>query len=774
MRSPTLLKIRGIVQGVGFRPFVARTADSCGMNGWVMNDAQGVTILLRNTRTEVDAFIHLLHTQLPPAARIDSLEKSICESDTLDEGSTEGFRILPSPEAGNARDAAVTPDLCLCEDCRRELLDSADRRFNYPFINCTNCGPRYSIIRELPYDRERTTMAEFPMCSKCAKEYTDALDRRYHAQPNACPDCGPRLTALDSDGNLLGQHSEALDAVLSVLRNGGIAAVKGLGGYHLFTDAMLESSVKELRRRKHREEKPLAVMFSSLDQLREYAIVTEDEENLLESTASPIVLVKQLQESNLAPSLSPGNPRIGAFLPYTPLHVLLMQNLASPMVATSANISEEPLCTDNEEAIRRLKDIADIFLVHDRRIARAVDDSVQRIASCGPILLRRARGYAPDPIPLPGDCVVDSSLLAVGGHLKNTISVALPGKVITSPHIGDLSNALAIEAFRNSITLLSSLYGKEPETIACDLHPDYASTRHAVESDLPLVPVQHHLAHVLACMLEHTDANGVGPRQVLGVSWDGTGYGEDGSIWGGEFILVDRDAGTAKRVGHLLPFQLPGGEAAVRETSRSCLGALHAAGLADTEFGKQILQERYPDGPDKIHTLRSAIDKGVNSPVTTSAGRLFDAVASILGTATRNSFEGQAGMSVEFAATGARTEKALPWTASQEEAIVIDWSPCLEQLCKEVVSGADRTVLAMQFHRTLAETVLHVANHCGVEDVVLTGGCFQNAILTELTHDLLTRNKFNALLHQRLSPNDNSISAGQVLGALWGITRVTP
>lgn len=769
MRSPVLIRIRGIVQGVGFRPHVARTASACSMTGWVRNDAQGVTILLMNSGDTADAFITKLQAEIPPAARIDALERTTPEKADIEALPGEGFHILASPDAGTVREAAVTPDLCLCGDCRKELLDPANRRYQYPFINCTNCGPRYSIVRELPYDRQRTSMAGFEMCPQCKEEYANPLDRRYHAQPNACAECGPQLAALDSSGKLLGTRAAALDATVTALRNGKIAAVKGLGGYHLMAIATSESAVLELRRRKHREEKPLAVMFSSLDQIRKHAEVTAEEEALLRSPAAPIVLVKRLQESNLSPSLSPGNPFVGAFLPYTPVHVLLMEEMESPMVATSANLTEEPICTENTEALQRLKDIADIFLVHDRHIERAVDDSVQKVTKHGPVLLRRARGYAPDPLLLPHDCVVNSPLLAVGGHLKNTVSVALPGKVITSPHIGDLSNALAIGAFRNTINLLSGLYGKEPESIACDLHPDYASTRYADESGLPVIKVQHHLAHVLACMLEHDGE----PRKVLGVSWDGTGYGEDGTIWGGEFILVDRDERTARRVAYLRPFPLPGGEEAVRETARCALGALHTSGLADTSIGKRILTQRLPISMQDQQLLRTAIDRSINSPMTSSAGRLFDAVAAILETAQRNSFEGQGGMSVEFAATATRSSGSLPWRASNDESIVVDWAPAIEQLCSEVIKGTNVADLAIQFHRTLGEVILHVAKECSIADVVLTGGCFQNAVLTELTQELLDDSGFNVLTHRRLSPNDNSISTGQVLGTLWGITRVT-
>ena len=504
-----------------------------------------------------------------------------------------------------------------------------------------------------------------------------------------------------------------------------------------------------------------------------YAAVGDGERRLLLSPAAPIVLVRKLHACGLAESVAPGNPWIGALLPYTPLHVLLMEACGRPMVATSANLSEEPLCTDNAEALQRLGGIADIFLVHNRPIARPVDDSVQRVAASGPILLRRARGYAPDPLLLPDGCEVEKPVLAVGGHLKNTVGVAVSGKVVLSPHIGDLSNALAIDAFKSTIQLLTGLYGGKVASVACDLHPDYASTRFARNTGLPVVPVQHHLAHVMACLLEHDG----GPERVLGVAFDGTGYGDDGTIWGGEFILVDRRERMARRVARLRPFRLPGGEEAVRKTGRSAFGALATTGLTQDPACAAELDELFEPNSTVRHVMAKALEKGLNAPVTSSAGRLFDAVAALLGLAAENSFEGQGGMSVEFAAAQAADEKAIfPWQLSRPEEetslIDIDWAPCLAALCAAKMDGEDPGRLAMRFHNTLADMVLGVAKEMKTEHVALTGGCFQNAILTDLAHARLTTANHTVLLHRRLSPNDNSIAAGQIYASLLGITHV--
>ncbi|HUJ44257.1 MAG TPA: carbamoyltransferase HypF [Opitutaceae bacterium] len=766
-----LLEIEGTVQGVGFRPFVARLAARAGLRGWVRNDGAGVTIRVAGPGEVLDTFAAALQAQPPPAARVTRLRaRPARESAQLPPMPAVGFLILDSEADAAARTVAVTPDLALCADCGRELADPRNRRHAYPFINCTNCGPRYSIVRELPYDRPRTTMAQFPMCPACRGEYENPADRRYHAQPNACPVCGPQVELQDAAGRTLATRSEAITGAAQALRAGRIVAVKGVGGFHLMVDAASEAAVGELRRRKHREEKPLAVMFPSLESLRAAAVLREDDEHWLTSTAAPIALVRRRADAPLAAAVAPGNPWIGALLPYAPLHVLLLDAVARPVIATSGNLSEEPLCTDNAETRQRLGSIADLFLVHNRPIARPVDDSVVRLAAAGPILLRRARGFAPAPFRLPDGADTAEPLLCVGGHMKSTIAVTAGTNLVLSPHIGDLANPMSMEAFRRAVTLLGSLYGQRFARVVCDAHPDYASTRFAQNLGVPVISVQHHLAHILACLLEH----GGGPDKVLGVAWDGTGYGSDGTVWGGEFIVVDRTTKSARRVASLLPFRLPGGEAAVREPRRSALGLLHRL-FAGNVAQLEPLARSLGFSTREAEILLSLLDRGAQAPVTTSVGRLFDGVAALLGLRYRCSFEGQAAMEVEFAADPERQEEAgliMPIMDQGPGGILqIDWRPALAAILTDRASTKPG-LLAARFHNSLTRCVLETAVRADIETVVLSGGCFQNVRLLDATCRELRSADFNVLCHRDLPPNDGGISAGQALGALWNITSV--
>ncbi len=756
----TLLRVRGTVQGVGFRPFVHRTAVRLGLRGWVRNDAEGVLLRVHGDATQIAALVDALHHEAPPAARVVAVERSDPAADEQPVGSH--FTISESDASrGTAPTATTPPDLALCADCERELLDPTDRRHLYPFINCTQCGPRYSLIEQLPYDRPRTTMRAFRMCPACAREYHDPLDRRFHAEPNACPACGPQLSLTDSAGQIVADSHDVLNAAVAALRDGRILAVKGLGGFHLMCDAANEVSVAELRNRKHREEKPLAVMFPDLATLRDYADVPPVAEKLLTSTEAPIVLIRRLENSRLAYSVAPSNPWIGALLPYTPLHALLLRAFQGPLVATSANLSEEPLCTDNTEARERLAGIADLHLSHDRVIARPVDDSVIRLSRTSQtILLRRARGYAPAPLRLPG--ALHETTLCVGAQMKNTVSVASGDQVVLSPHIGDLGNAATQAVFERTIATLSELYEARPLVVVHDKHPDYASTHFAGRTGLPQLAVQHHLAHVLACLLEHEQpADG-----VLGISWDGTGYGEDGTVWGGEFILLEKNRAT--RFARLRPFRLLGGDAAVKDARRVALGLGHEMDLLGP------LCARFRFSPIEHSTLQQMLARGLNSPLCSSAGRLFDGVSALLGLCLRNSFEGQAPLRLEAAATraaGMRT--VLPFdvvrAASPGAYLDVDWAPAISQLLRDP-RGPDE--LAADFHRGLARAMVAVATEAGVGTVALTGGCFQNALLHDLATEALGNAGFKVLTHRRLSPNDNSIAAGQALAALWGLTSV--
>ncbi|HZL45371.1 MAG TPA: carbamoyltransferase HypF [Opitutaceae bacterium] len=792
--------VTGTVQGVGFRPFVARLAARLGVCGWVRNDGHGVTIRARAPASVLEDFAVRLRSEVPPAARIAAVTSiPVAEIDRAAEAPGPGFVIVPSASSETPPTAAVTPDLALCDDCRRELFDATDRRHGYPFINCTNCGPRYSILHELPYDRRHTTMAGFRMCPVCQREYEDPADRRYHAQPNACPACGPQVELLDGAGRSLASRDAALAMAAEALCAGRIVAVKGLGGFHLMVDAANEAAVGELRRRKHREEKPLAVMFPSVDALRAAALVDDEQCRLLSSPAAPIVLVRRRpgvdptgdppaasrrsrreerdqsgpdELPRLAESVAPANPWVGALLPYTPLHVLLLEKVGRALVATSGNLSEEPLCTDNAEAQRRLAGIADLFLMHDRPIARPVDDSVVRRAAGTQVVLRRARGFAPSPFALPSDIGPAEPLLCVGGHLKNTVAVTAGNNVVLSPHIGDLSNPVSMDAFRRTVALLGSLYGGRVSRVVCDAHPDYASTRYAQTLGLPVTTVQHHLAHVLACLLEH----GGGPERVLGVAWDGTGYGSDGTVWGGEFIVVDRKTRTAQRVASLLPFRLPGGEAAVREPRRSALGLLHeVCGRDQTRLAP--LARSLGFGESEIAILLSMLDRDIQVPMTTSAGRLFDGVASLLGMRQRCSFEGQAAMEVEFAAdTGSQEEAGLIMPIielGERKFWQIDWRPAVAEI-RATTGKVPAGLLAARFHAGLARGIVEVAMRVGIQTVVLSGGCFQNARLLDQTSKTLRAAELDVLCHRDLPPNDGGLAAGQALGALWDITSVSP
>lgn len=767
-----LWQIEGTVQGVGFRPFVARLAAVWGLRGWVRNDAHGVTLRAAGPPGRLAAFAAELTRAAPPAARLTRVSsRPAAEDSSLPPLPADGFAILGSADGGAAPSVAVTPDLAICDDCRRELLTPGDRRERYPFINCTQCGPRYSLVESLPYDRPRTTMAAFAMCPACRREYEDPANRRYHAQPNACPACGPRVALQDAAGQVLAERAAAVEAAAAALQAGRIVAVKGIGGFHLLVDAGDEAAVRELRRRKRREEKPLAVMFPSLDAVRAAAEVGVEAERWLASAAAPIVLVRRRHGAPLAAAVAPGNPWIGALLPYAPLHVRLLAAVGRPLVATSGNLSEEPLCCDETEARERLGRIADLFLVHDRPIARPIDDSVLRPARDGAVLLRRARGFAPAPFRLPADAVADEALLCVGGHLKNTIAVTAGANLVLSPHLGDLGNPVALAAFRRAIDLLGSLYGRNFTRVVCDAHPDYASTRFASTLGLPVLPVQHHLAHVLACLLEHEG----GPERVLGVSWDGTGDGGDGTVWGGEFIVVDRTIRTAQRVAHLRPFRLPGGEAAVREPRRSALAlAYEAAGGERATLTPLARSLGFSESEAAL--LLALLDRGQHAPITTSAGRLFDGVAALLGLRPRAAFEGQAAMEVEFAAAAA-SAPAKPWpmpvTVAANGAWEIDWRPVVAAI-RRAPAGADRAELAARFHVSLAAAIATVAERVGLATVALSGGCFQNLRLLELTTDALRAAGLIVLRHRELPPNDGGLAAGQALGARWGITRVAP
>ena len=736
--------IRGAVQGVGFRPFVHRLATDLGLAGWVNNSPQGVGVEVEGSRAGAEEFLSRLEAEQPPHSSILSLEAA-----WLDAAGYESFEIRAS-DGGGERTALVLPDIATCADCLREILGPTNRRSRYPFTNCTHCGPRFSIIEALPYDRANTSMRAFSMCAKCQAEYDDPRERRFHAQPNACAACGPHLELWDAHGGRLETHDAALRAAADAIRRGEIVAVKGLGGFHLVVAAHDECAVRRLRERKHREEKPFALMAPSLEWAREVCEVSPLEARLLSSPEAPIVLVRR-RESRIATAVAPGNPWLGVMLPCTPLHHLLMAELGFPVVATSGNRSDEPPCTDEHEAVQRLAGIADCFLVHNRPIVRPVDDSIVRVIAGRELLLRRARGFAPLPISVNAD---GPTTLAVGAHLKNTVALAVGRQVFISQHIGDLETAPAMAAFRRAAADLPALYDVCPEVIAADMHPDYLSTQFARRAGTRVVPVQHHHAHVLSCMADNElDA------PVLGVCWDGSGYGPDGTIWGGEFLRVSADG--FERIAHLRTFRLPGGEAAVREPRRAALGLLYES-LGDEAFALRGSPTLDALSESEARLLRQMLTRGVNSPQTSSVGRLFDAVASLLGLRQVSSFEGQAAMELEFAADTAVTDAAYRLGFSDG---VLDWAPMLHDLLRDLSEKVPVATIAAKLHHALVEAIVAVAREAGEERVALTGGCFQNKLLTERAVRRLREEGFQPCWHRRVPPNDGGIALGQAMAA---------
>lgn len=777
--------IRGAVQGVGFRPFIYRLATELGLVGWVNNSAQGVLVDVEGTQAQLQNFLLRIEQQKPPQSIVQSLESKF-----LAPIGYQQFEIRTS--TGGEKSATILPDLATCSDCLREIFNKSDRRYGYPFTNCTNCGPRFSIIEALPYDRTNTTMKKFQMCIHCQSEYENPLDRRFHAQPNACPECGPQLELWERDGNVLALHHQALIQAAASICQGKIVAIKGLGGFHLVVDARNEAAVQKLRRCKQREAKPLALMYPSLESIQVHCQVSELEASLLRSPQAPIVMLQRKLEvdSAIAPSVAPRNPFLGVMLPYTPLHHLLMAELGFPIVATSGNLTDEPICMDEKEALQRLSSIAEVFLVHNRPIARPVDDSVVRVMMGREMVLRRARGYAPLSIQGAGSwelgaeeqlptttpdsqllstgaqqCAPSDSLLAVGAHLKNTIALCVKEQVFVSQHIGDLETVPAVNAFERAIADFQQLYQTQPVAIACDLHPDYLSTQFARNSGMPAIPVQHHYAHVLSCMAENNLIGMHDSQPVLGVAWDGSGYGLDGTIWGGEFLLVTKT--SFERVAHLHTFRLPGGEKAIKEPRRVAIGLLYEI-FEDEVFEMKHLVPVQAFNDRELGILQTMLQRNFNTPVTSSMGRLFDAIASIVGLRQQNQFEGQAAMELEFAIAGFDPDECYSFEilATSSPAIV-DWLTMVRGILVDIEFGLSIAQISTKFHNTLVEIVVAVAKSVGEEKIILTGGCFQNKYLTERAIKRLQAENFCPYWHQRVPPNDGGIPLGQIVAATF-------
>jgi hydrogenase maturation protein HypF len=753
----TVLRVTGTVQGVGFRPFVYRHAVALGLAGFVLNDSAGVLIDVEGGDEQIAELTRLLVDDAPPLARV----ASVVAEPAPPTGHGAGFRIVES-DHGGAPAVPVSIDSATCAACLAEVDDPADRRHRYPFTNCTDCGPRYTIVLSVPYDRPATTMAGFTMCPACQAEYDDPADRRFHAQPNACPVCGPQLAWRDPTGTVIAEGPRALSAATDALRRGAVLAVKGIGGYHLAVDATDTAAVGELRRRKARDDKPFAVMVADVAAADRLCVLDEAARAALTSTRRPIVLAPRRPGGGVVDAVAPGLPDLGLLLPYSPLHHLLLNGVGRPLVMTSGNLSDEPIAHDDEDAARRLGGMVDGLLTHDRPIHIRCDDSVVRAVPGRLQVLRRSRGYAPEPVALP--FTARRPVLAVGAELKSTVSVAKGDVVVPSHHIGDLEHLATHRSFLQALDHLCDLYGVVPEVVAHDLHPEYLSTKLALELDLPAVGVQHHHAHVAACLVEHGRTD-----PVVGLAFDGLGYGPDGTMWGGEVLLAGLSG--YERVGHLIPVAMPGGVAAIREPWRM------AAVWLDRAIGPAAVERALADVDP---TVRGAVLDLAHRPATlrtTSIGRLFDAVASLLGGRRRVSYEAQAAIELEALARTVERREAPAYAGTislldgEDGALLLDPSALVARVASDRERGTPPAAIAAGFHeaigRAAADLAIAVAERRGLDTVALTGGVFQNVRLTEVVDEALSRAGLTVLVHHTLPPNDGAISVGQAAVAAF-------
>jgi hydrogenase maturation protein HypF len=733
------VRVEGVVQGVGFRPYVHGLAHRLGLSGRVGNDTAGVFMEIEGAEQAVSEFLATLPAQAPPLAVIEQVR-----TNPLVPTGEPGFHIVSSNAAGR-RDTLISADTATCEDCLREMADPTDRRFDYPFINCTNCGPRFTIVRDVPYDRPLTTMAPFEMCPACSREYHDPADRRFHAQPVCCPACGPRLRLIDASGAEL--PGEPLAAAAELLRAGAVLAVKGLGGFHVAALAGDAAATAELRARKHREDKPFAVMVADLEAARELCEIDPVGEQLLSGRGRPVVLLPRRPDAPVAPAVAPGNRNLGLMLPYTPLHHLLLRDVAAPIVLTSGNISDEPIAYQDDDARQRLTGIADAYLTHDRAIHMRTDDSVVRVFRGAELPVRRSRGYAPEPLTLAQS--VPRPILGCGAELKNTFCLARGRHAFLSHHIGDLENYETLRSFTEGVVHFRRLFDVTPEVVAYDLHPEYLSTKYALElADVELVGVQHHHAHIASCLADNGEA---GP--VLGVAFDGTGFGSDGTLWGGEFLLADLTG--FQRMAHLVPVPLPGGAAAIRQPWRM------AAAYLGSDAPQDLIQ-RNARHWDSVLAMGS---RRVNAPLTSSAGRLFDAVAAILGIRDSINYEGQAAVELEQRADLTATGSYVA-TVSEGPMLQVHGVDLVRAVETDLRAGVAPEVIATRFHHGLADAIVRVClmmrHTTGVDVAALSGGVFQNVLLLERTVASLEHAGFRVLTHHRVPPNDAGISLGQI------------
>ena len=752
------IDVNGVVQGVGFRPFVYRLAHRYKLSGWVQNTSGNVAIEVQGRQSDLEGFITALKSEAPPVSRIQGIDLA-----TIPLTEESGFKIIES----KAREGAYQPlsaDIATCSECLKEIFDPADRRHLYPFTNCTNCGPRFTIIKDIPYDRPLTTMNKFKMCPECQAEYDDPLNRRFHAQPNACPDCGPKLQLADNNGSPVECH-DVLKKAAQLLIEGNIIAVKGLGGFQLACDATDQHTVQTLRERKRRPGKPFALMMCCLKQIEKYCLVSPEEAKLLCSAQAPIVLLKKRADNEeIAINVAENNQYSGVMLPPTPLHHILLRHVARPLVMTSGNLSEEPICRDNDEALERLKGIADYFIMHNRDVYSRYDDSVFLVERNTERTVRRARGYAPSPILLPFDT---RQILACGAEEKNTFCLTRDNHAFLSQHIGDMDNAETLEHFKNTIDLYKHLFRIKPEVIACDLHPEYRATKYALqyaaENNLKTVGVQHHQAHIAACMAENNIQS-----EVIGVSFDGTGYGADGNLWGGEFLLCDFKG--FKRMAHLEYIPMPGGAAAIRKPYRMALSYIYTLLETQTPLDKLPVLGRIPQA--ELDTIKKQLDLKLNCPLTSSAGRLFDAVSAICGICGEAAYEAQAAIELEMAAPDNINDTLMqgvyPFAVVENSGIsVIRLENLIKCIIQDVGKNTAVQIIAARFHNSMAEiitgTCKSISQKTGIKTVVLSGGVFQNRLLLNLAIDRLEGEGFTVITHKAVPCNDGGLALGQAV-----------
>jgi hydrogenase maturation protein HypF len=753
------ISVFGVVQGVGFRPFVYGLATTHNLKGWVCNTSEDVKIEIEGKAEAIEQFKLELQTKAPPLARIEGIAISYHSPIGY-----KSFEIRHSI-AEEGKYQLISPDIATCQACLSELLEPNNRRYRYPFTNCTNCGPRFTIIEDMPYDRPKTTMHYFQMCPQCQEEYDNPLDRRFHAQPNACPKCGPKVELVDAQGKPVASP-DPIATASQLLRRGSIIAIKGLGGFQLACDATNKTVVKTLRGRKRRWFKPFAIMVTNMEEVKKHCYVSPEEEKLLTSPQSPIVLMKWKDGSSVCREVAPNLAYLGVMLPYTPLHHILLRDTQLPLVMTSGNISEEPIAKDNDEALRRLKGIADYFLIHNRDIYSRYDDSVAIVERETNQLIRRARSYAPYPITLSFKA---KQVLGCGAEMKNTFCLTRDNYAFLSQHIGDMENMETLEHFGNTISLYKRLFRIEPEIVAYDLHPDYLATKYAQElskSDTKLIPVQHHHAHIASCMAD----NGL-QSPVIGVAFDGTGMGADGHIWGGEFLVAD--CKSFSRLGHLEYLPLPGGDAAIKRPYRTAIGYILSL-LGENALKGLAFREQVSEVEAEI--IKHQIERGLNSPLTSSMGRLFDAISALIGIRGKIDYEGQAAVELEMAAykacpehsEGTNDNESYPYSITKDRGMrIIKLGELFQAIVEDLKQGSSKARISVKFHNTVAQMTNEmcqlIASETGINQVALSGGVFQNRLLLNKTVNLLEESGFQVFTHKQVPCNDGGISLGQAV-----------